>query len=90
LEWANQAHGSKVLLLRELKESGVIEIHLISTHNNCSDSLTKNLPVKLYNKHSKRSCVDNHDPEITLWEGVKSIQNTSGFEVIKSALDDKQ
>jgi hypothetical protein len=40
--------------------------------------------LDLYNKHSKRFCVDNHDPEITSWKGVKSIQNTSGFEVIKS------
>jgi hypothetical protein len=70
--------------LRELKESGVIDIHWISTHNNCSDILTKNLPVNLYNKHSKRFCVDDHDPEITSWEGVESIQKMSGFEVIKS------
>jgi hypothetical protein len=76
--------GVRFNFLRELKESGVIEIHWISTHDNCSDILTKNLPVNLYNKHSKRFCVDDHDPEITSWEGVESIQKMSGFEVIKS------
>ena len=76
--------GVRFNFLRELKESGVIEIHWISTHDNCSDILTKNLPVNLYNKHSKRFCVDDHDPEITSWEGVESIQKKSGFEVIKN------
>jgi hypothetical protein len=42
--------------LRELKENGIIEIQSINTHENCSDILTKNLPVNLYNKHSKRFC----------------------------------
>jgi hypothetical protein len=76
--------GIRFNFLRELKESGVIEIHWISTHDNCFDILTKTLPVNLYNKYSKRFCVDNHDPEITSWEVVESIQNKSGFEVIKS------
>jgi hypothetical protein len=35
--------GVRFNFLRELKESGVIEIHWISTHDNCSDILTKNL-----------------------------------------------
>jgi hypothetical protein len=76
--------GVRFNFLRELKENGIIEIQWISTHENCSDILTKNLPVNLYNKHSKRFCVDDHDPEITLWEGVESIKNKSGFEVIKN------
>jgi hypothetical protein len=76
--------GVRFNFLRELKESGVIEIHWISTHDNCTDIHRKNLPVNLYNKHSKRFCVDDHHSEITSWEGVESIQNTSGFKVIKS------
>jgi hypothetical protein len=66
--------GVKFNFLRDLKENGIIEIQWINTHENCSDILTKNLPVILYNKHSKRFCVDDHDPEITSWEGVKSIK----------------
>jgi hypothetical protein len=79
--------GIRFNFLRELKESGVIEIHWISTHYNCLDILTKNLPVNLYYKYSKRCCVDNYNPEITSREGVKSIQKTSGFEVIKSDIE---
>jgi hypothetical protein len=75
--------GVRFNFLRELKENGIIEIQWISTHENCSNILTKNLPVNLYNKHSKSFCVDDHDPEMTSWEGVKSIKNKSGFEVIK-------
>jgi hypothetical protein len=76
--------GVRFNFLRELKENGNIEIQWISTHENCSNILTKNLTVNLYNKHSKCFCVDDHDPEITSWEGVKSIKNKSGLEVIKS------
>jgi hypothetical protein len=52
--------------LRKLKENGIIEIQWISTLENFSEILTKNLPVRLYNKHSKQYCADDHDPEITL------------------------
>jgi hypothetical protein len=37
--------GIRFNFLRELKESGVIEIHWISTQDNCLDILTKNKPI---------------------------------------------
>jgi hypothetical protein len=66
--------GVRFDFLRGLKENGIIEIQWIITHEDYSDILTKNLPVNLYNKHSKRFCVDDHDPEKNLWEGIKSIK----------------
>jgi hypothetical protein len=66
--------GVRFNFLRELKENGIIEIQWINIHENCSDILTKNLPVNLYNKHSKRFCVDDHDSEITSWERVESTK----------------
>jgi hypothetical protein len=76
--------GVRFNFLRESKENGIIEIQWISTHENCSDILTKNLPVNLYDKHSKSFCVDDHEADINLWEGVESIKNKSRFKVIKS------
>jgi hypothetical protein len=38
--------GVRFNFLRELKENGIIEIQWINTHENCSDILTKNLPVR--------------------------------------------
>ena len=36
----------------ELVQNSEIKLHPISTHNNPADSLTKPLPVQLYNRHS--------------------------------------
>jgi hypothetical protein len=66
--------GVRFNFLRELKKNGIIEIQWICTLENCSNILTKNLTINLYNKHSKRFCVDDHDPEISSWEGVQSIE----------------
>jgi hypothetical protein len=86
--WKNKARWSKVSFSERIEREWIIEIKSISTHENCSDILTKNIPVKLYNKHSKSFCVDDDDPEITLWESVKSIKNKSVFDVSRLILDD--
>ena len=40
--------------LQELKEDGVIKVQWISTHDNCADILTKNLPVKVFVKYAMK------------------------------------
>jgi hypothetical protein len=48
--------GVRFNFLRELKESGVIEIHWISTYDNCLDILTKDLPGPIQQTFQKILC----------------------------------
>jgi hypothetical protein len=67
--------------LRDHKEEGVIEIQWISTHDNCADILTKNLPAKVFEKHAMKLCSD--EGGLTSREGVREQQNIV-FEVMPS------
>jgi hypothetical protein len=43
--------GVRLNFLRELKETGTIEVKWIKSEDNVADILTKNLPANLYKKH---------------------------------------
>ena len=43
--------GVRINFLRELKESGVLEIKWIPSYENCADLFTKNLSATLFEKH---------------------------------------
>ena len=66
--------------LRELKEAGIVRVQWISTHDNCTDMFTKNLPGPLFNKHAKVFCGD--DPKslrVSPGEGVR-VKRATGHD----------
>jgi hypothetical protein len=48
--------------LRELKEANIVRVQWVSTHDNCTDMFTKNLPGPAFAKHTSTFCGD--DPKV--------------------------
>ena len=63
--------GVRINFMRELKESGIIEVDWVPTEQNCADMFTKNLPGKAFTRHAQLFCgsVDS-DSNLIQWEGV--------------------
>jgi hypothetical protein len=46
-------------ILRELKEASIVRVQWVSTHDNCTDMFTKNLPGPVLAKHTRTFSGDN-------------------------------
>ena len=64
--------------LRELKETNIVRVQWVSTHENCTDMFTKNLPGPVFKQHTKVFCGDDTGiASVSPWEGVRVKHDTN-------------